>query len=200
VDESRLVIAVDYDGVIADTNSAKAHWLRQHLGIDVDPGDCSHTDLVPDVLDEAQYRSPDDYVYSESVSADVPPVRGAVEALRRLSERWQIVVLSARSAERLKWAGRWLQRRGLTEAIEDVRTSDGQSKEDALNELEALVLVDDDRRHLTGLSPDGPVGILFGSRPHPGEGLVQVDSWPAVERLLSLTYPRVGPRERRPEH
>ena len=44
---TRLIIAVDYDGTIANTNTEAVKWIKTHGGHDVEPWQCNRTDCVP---------------------------------------------------------------------------------------------------------------------------------------------------------
>lgn len=44
---TRLIIAVDYDGTIANTNAEAVKWIKTHVGRDVEPWQCNRTDCVP---------------------------------------------------------------------------------------------------------------------------------------------------------
>lgn len=59
---NRLIVAVDYDGTIADTNREKAKWIEANLGIAVSPWHCDRTDCVP-IIGEEAYRRLGDWVY-----------------------------------------------------------------------------------------------------------------------------------------
>ena len=42
-----MIIAIDYDGTIADTNREKVQWIAAQLGKQVPPWMCNRTDCVP---------------------------------------------------------------------------------------------------------------------------------------------------------
>jgi hypothetical protein len=44
---TRLIIAVDYDGTIANTNAEAMKWIKTHVGRYVEPWQCNRTDCVP---------------------------------------------------------------------------------------------------------------------------------------------------------
>ncbi len=58
----RPAIGLDYDGIIADTNRVKARWIREHLGVEVEPWRCDRTRCVP-IIGASAYESMGEVVY-----------------------------------------------------------------------------------------------------------------------------------------
>ena len=77
---TRLIIAVDYDGTIANTNAEAVKWIKTHVGRDVEPWQCNRTDCVP-LIGKSPYEEMNDYVYERESTLAAAEVPGAANAL-----------------------------------------------------------------------------------------------------------------------
>ena len=59
---TRLIIAEDYDGTIANTNAEAVKWIKTHVGRDVEAWQCNRTDCVS-LIGKSPYEEMNDYVY-----------------------------------------------------------------------------------------------------------------------------------------
>jgi hypothetical protein len=141
------MFALDYDGTIADTNTIKARWIRENLGIGVPPYNCDHTWCAP-IIGEDAYKRMSPVVYNRENSLAAEPVAGAVEALKRLAEHGPVLVVTARDSSNAPFAAEWLNNRGLMRYIERVVPWTGEPKIVTARSLGCRALVDDDIRHL----------------------------------------------------
>lgn len=146
-----MIIAIDYDGTIADTNSEKSRWIKEHLHRDVAPWDCDHTDCVP-LIGETAYVEMCNVVYEKPSTMKASLVNGSSTAIEELAQSHTLYLLSARGNDRLAYAEENLERRGLHRFFTGFHTSSGSSKAAVCHHLGAHVLVDDDPRHL--VDPD----------------------------------------------
>ena len=80
---TRLIIAVDYDGTIANTHAEAVKWIKTHVGRDVEPWQCNRTDCVP-LIGKSPYEEMNDYVYERESTLAAAEVPGAANALRAL--------------------------------------------------------------------------------------------------------------------
>src|SRR5690606_29421920 len=71
----------------------------------------------------------------------MPPLPGALEAMRALSAEHELYVVTARYGHEAEWAARWVDRHGL--AVEEVVHTDRAPKSDACRRLGLSVLLDD---------------------------------------------------------
>src|SRR6185503_11927716 len=74
---TRLILAVDYDGTIANTHAEAVKWIKTQLGRDVEPWQCNRTDCVP-LIGKSPYEEMNDYVYereSTVAAAEVPALQ-----------------------------------------------------------------------------------------------------------------------------
>ena len=173
------LFAVDYDGVVADTNAVKRSWIKENLKMDVPLHMCDRTACVP-IIGEPAYGRMSNVVYERAASMSANPVSGAESALRRMMEAGPAILLSARTEKRLEYAVQWLERYGLDGYFEDFVSSDGKTKLDIVTGYQCQVLIDDDVRHL--LPPKrGVTGVLLKPSLFPRQDLPQgiqtAESW-----------------------
>ena len=141
------MFALDYDGVIADTNSLKARWIQEHLDIEIPSYRCDRTECVP-LIGESHYNAMSDAVYGSEGSWLAAPVPGVADALAILAESGPVYLLSARTEKRLTYVRDWLEEHRLTDFFSDMFSSSQTQKLEVASGLGCRVLVDDDMRHL----------------------------------------------------
>lgn len=158
-------IALDYDGVIADTNSVKSRWIRRHLRRDIPPWETDRTNCIRLIGIEDYLRmSPEAYGWTASLGAR--PVPGARRALRALAARCRVTLLTARSGAMLRGCKAWLRRNGLDRFVDGFLTGGrakggGESKTALCARHGIRVLVDDDERHFIAVDDPSVLRILF---------------------------------------
>jgi hypothetical protein len=188
-----MIIAIDFDGTIADTNAEKAAWIERHLGLRLPPCKCNRTDCLP-LVGARDYARMADELYGREATMRTAEVPGALMALRTVAGIGDLFVVTARSVERMEFAREWLESRGLL--VWGLRTCEGSTKAAVCAEVRAGVLVDDDLRHLRELADASCRPILF----QPGRagptgcepGIARCQSWPAVVRELELLCRRMS--------
>ncbi|MCK5802263.1 MAG: hypothetical protein KAI66_05495 [Lentisphaeria bacterium] len=178
-----MIIAIDYDGTIGDTNREKIKWIEENLGKVVSPWNCSRTDCVPIIGLEA-YESMGDYVYERESTLVANEVPGALDALRKLSGKAQLHLVTARLERRVPHAREWLERKGVLPCFEGIHTSAGTSKSAICSAIGADILIDDDVRHLREIDVEGLFRILLqdgrDDKPDCGSGVTFCRSWSQV--------------------
>lgn len=156
-----LAVGLDFDGTVADTNTLKTQWINDNLGIHVEPHLCDLTNCLPIIGREA-YRTMGDYVFGSKGTAAVAPIPGALEVIRRLRETREVVIVTARTGERMEIAADWLsayeETRGMR--VIGVKTSEVSKVQKCLEEGIG-VLVEDDERHLHDAREQGVDAVLF---------------------------------------
>lgn len=163
--DGRPGVALDYDGVIADTNAVKSRWIRRHLRRDVPPWETDRTNCVRLIgIEDYLKMAPHAYGWRASLSAR--PVAGARRALRTLAARCRVYLLTARRGSMLRGCREWLRRNGLDRHIEGYLTGGhadgrGEGKAALCARLGLRALVDDDERHFTGVDDPAVLRILF---------------------------------------
>lgn len=182
-----MIVAIDYDGTIADTNRQKMIWIHANLGIEVEPWQCNRTDCVPLIGREAYERMGMD-IYERECSLRAPEVPGALDALCRLSAGASLHVVTARPPRIMAFAREWLQKRGIDGCVEDVVSSEGTSKSEICARIGARFLIDDDVRHLQDAEPVGLVRLLMqeGREKPPASvpGILFCGGWGEVVRIV----------------
>jgi hypothetical protein len=181
-----MIIGIDFDGTLADTNSVKSRWIKEHLHLDVPPWLCDRTDCVPLIGREAYDTMADD-VYGQEATISIPLMKDAEEVLLRLSEFSRVCIMTNRNEVRTKYVHHWLHTNGLFRLIGDVISSVDIPKLNICKKRGIRWLMDDDIRHLDPDIAEGIGLILF----KPGianvevpAGVICVASWLDVLDLV----------------
>lgn len=107
--EACELLALDFDGVIADSAGRKRQLIREVFGWDLPVWQCSSSHLVGSGLMSVEdYGALVSLAYSCEPSA-LPPVPGAAEGLRCLRSRMPVLVVTHRSEALLQYARLWLE-------------------------------------------------------------------------------------------
>ena len=185
-----MIIAIDYDGTIADTNGEKARWVAEYLGISVDPWQCSRTECVP-IIGEEAYTRMGNYVYERESTLRAVEVPGSLEAIRRLASTAELHIITARPESRIVYAREWLEKHAVLDCFAGIDTSSGgPSKGDLCSAIKADFLIDDDVRHLSGIDGDTICILLHSGRTQTGasgigRGIRQCGAWSQVLDIIS---------------
>ena len=182
-----MIVAIDYDGTIADTNLVKVEWVKAHLGLDLSRWQCSRTSCVP-LIGIADYERMIAVVYEHDSTLQAQPLPGALDAVRALVALGQVYIVTARPPRRIEFAREWLSLHGVLPHITGVESSVGSSKGVICARLGARALVEDDERHLRRAGAPGLRRILLHyGRPAGSESIPGIDfctTWPQVLSLL----------------
>lgn len=178
-----MILAIDYDGTIADSNAVKRKWIRTHLHRDIPVWLCNKTDCVP-LIGEAVYQKMGDRVYERESTLRAPAVPGAIAALQALAKTSELHVVTARRPRRLAFAEEWLTEQGIMHLFTGVHSSHGTVKSTICRRIGARLLVDDDTRHLGNTDYPGLGRILMqcgrDDTPEVPDGVVFLRDWPSV--------------------
>ena len=164
------MFALDYDGVIADTNQLISEWLRGNMGLDRPRYRCDWSQLCP-VIGEERYREMGRVIYWDEYTAKADILPGAEAALEALSAAGPLYLITARNEELTTFSRAWLDKRDLTRHFADILSMGDRLKVDIAKDLGCKVLVDDDQRHLI----PGVIEHLVLFRPSMGEPVHQLD-------------------------
>ncbi len=140
-------VAIDYDGVIADTNQIKSAWISEHLKLRVSPWRCDRTSCVP-IIGLDAYNRMSETVYGLEATMRANPVVGAVRGMRDLRPEWNLFCITNRDRQRTRWAEERLRELGLLDDLEEVLSSYSTTKMEIVRRIDAVALFDDDLRHL----------------------------------------------------
>lgn len=180
----KLKLAVDYDGVIADTNSIKAEWIKANLGLNIPTWRCDDTSLVPGIMDQRQHQKMARVVYGKSSSLMAQPVSGAIDGLHTLSRIAALYIVTARPPSRLQWAREWIKSHGLGRVISGIVSTQYPSKrtkKDICIKNGFHLLIDDDRGWIDDFA-DLRIPVIFFK-----SGLPQSEQ----EKIKALLLPRI---------
>jgi 5'(3')-deoxyribonucleotidase len=199
------IIALDFDGVIADSDAAKVRYAREVLGLDVRQRDLKRRHFRR-IFGEAQgdrlYTQIIQDVYTtERMLTDLqlmPHAREGMAQLRAMGLRYVIVTSRLGSIEEAEsmaeWAWRFLVDRGLAVAREDFINTNHRSKLEACLAAGAFGLVDDDYAKLEPVIRVGLQGYLFttktntqAERVHDPFEAVRVEDWLHLVAVLSAS-------------
>jgi hypothetical protein len=178
-----MILAIDYDGTIADTNAEKVKWIRAHLDRDIPPWHCNRTECVPQI-GESAYDNMGDYVYERISTMQALEVSGGLNALRTLDLSNELHLVTARPLSRLELAKEWLDRQGALRLFKGLHSAHETAKADICSDIGAHVLIDDDARHLAKVDLPDLSRILLqsdrGDVPVLAEGMLFFSRWSEV--------------------
>jgi hypothetical protein len=181
-------IGIDFDGTMADTNTAKSAWIRRELGRDVPPYACDHTCCAA-LIGEAEYARMSVEVYGRESTLRLSPVLGALAVIAQLRESRRVLVMTARTGEMLESARLWLSRHPETDGLEALGVPTGEmTKGEACVARGVGALVDDDERHLLSAAALGIQSLLFKPAAPPSlrvEGVRVCRSWEEIRQALT---------------
>lgn len=180
-------LAIDFDGVIAETLSPKSAWIARHLGVNIAPDDCSKSRCEPLIGAESYRRMSRALGYADTLECS--PMEGAKEGIERLAEDFSICVYTARPEEKAHWAREWFNHWELADWIEGVTCTYGRSKAELAVMNNVSALVDNDIRHLREATPVTTRRIHFspsGKVDDRVNGMMIVRCWEELVDTLSL--------------
>jgi|GEM_PF-5137657 len=153
-------IAVDFDGVVADTNGVKAQLVERHLGKLIPAGNLNRTAAVSK-LTLSEYNHISRLASDPPHTAKTLPVEGSLEGISQLREQFQVVILTRRQDEPLRAAEAWVCSHTETSNLPVIGVTKEGAKQDWCRDSGAFALIDDDLGQVTGFGPHETLGILF---------------------------------------
>ncbi|MCB0334918.1 MAG: hypothetical protein KDD62_01390 [Bdellovibrionales bacterium] len=182
----KKVIAIDFDGVIADTGAVKSLYLKSQHHVDLEPSRCrsaNYRKLIGDQACDLMAQT----IYGRDVTLTIPAMMGVHAAIEKLASSARLFVLTARNASQALAIPQWLNLQGMSEYFEEVRfLDDEQSKLQVCDEIGADTLIDDYDKHLRTQSSERLL-ILYGSDEVPAEApYVPAQDWAEVLRVIGI--------------
>lgn len=188
---SREVIAVDVDEVLFPFVSEFVKFDNAIYGGEVCAAQFStyaFEDVLKIPLDESVERV---YSFNRADHAHIEPLEQARDALITLSERFDMVIVTARHPQFETNTSSWLQRHldGFFSSLSHIGYAPLMEKPvkkvDVCRELGAMALIDDSVGHVSECAEAGIDGILFGDYPwnqtnELPAGVIRCKNWPAV--------------------
>ncbi|MHC1781550.1 MAG: hypothetical protein AB9891_02095 [Anaerolineaceae bacterium] len=171
---NNLTLALDFDGVIADSDSAKLRFARDELGLDVSEEQIKHhyfLDIFGKEKGHRLYQHIIRKIYHSERMLDVPLVSGAGEGLEALRKSgWKCVVVTSRNGSpyiegsSAYWGWKLMTLNGIEIKKADFINVNESSKLEACLALDAYGLVDDDYSKLAPVIAGGLKGFLFSTK------------------------------------
>ncbi len=183
-------LAIDFDGTIADSASLVARYVREVLALEGPSGAAGERrgEISFVQLTEGQHEEVTRAVFGTAFALEMEPMPGALDVLRRLGDRHELYIVTARHDYEVVYASQWLEDRGV-EVRELVHTS-RLPKLEACQRLAADVLFEDSPHYLAalaGLTSVRPVLLETSyNLEHPrGADWHVVPHWDAFEALCA---------------
>ncbi len=188
------IIGLDYDGTIANTSEVKAHWIREHIGMEVSAWKTDRTSCVP-LIGLENYERMSQYVYEREGSLRAREVLGSIGAIEELAQHSRILIVTARKPHQIRWCKEWLRVKALDTSIDGYLSTAGKgpdggglTKPQLCRDHGIAILVDDDERHLKGSQVPNLRRILLKSGCHEDiavpEGVELARNWQDVLQIV----------------
>lgn len=180
-------IAFDFDGVIADTNNEKLKWLRSK-GVYIKSADKTSfyselNQIMSNSEVEELYRNMSHVIFQPEILYETRPILGAIETLKKLSRRFDIYIITARTKELIEPIYDWLKNYGLSENIQEIISSSYEFKQDICLRNNICFLCDDDVRHLIDKKVNTRV-LFNNNRKITSDDINIVETWDEIEKIL----------------
>lgn len=201
MEKLRLTIAVDNDDVLANLNVPLYQFHNHHYGTNLRYKDTVSYNLwqVWQCSKEEAIKRVHNFFESEYFYK-MKPIRGAVEGIETLSQRYNLIVVTSRPYLYMDLTTDWLNRYFPNKFLKVYHTNhfspDGslsKSKASLCSELEISTIVEDGPQHVTECSQAGIRVLLFNRRwnqttefPNKRlpEGVERVYSWKQIIKKL----------------
>ncbi len=194
---NKPIIAVDIDDVISNQNENIRLFINRRYGHDHTPEDYLKVDApywhywahVWEVTKEEHDRRVDEYNGSEELVKQ-PVAPGAIEALKKLKQDYELVIITSRKGVYLDQTHQWLDKhfKSVFSGIHFSRLKEGApelTKASICKDIGASYLIDDNPGHCNLAAETGVQALLFGfygwnknAELHPG--VKRVRDWPQV--------------------
>ncbi len=198
---NQKTIAIDFDGVIANSDFAKVQFARNKLGLDVTEQVMKKRyfiDLFGLERGQMLYSQIINNIYHSEQMLKVPMMPFSREGISKLCEAgWICAVVTSRSGSTNEkdssayWSWRFLQENGYPIEKKNFINVNDKSKLDVCLELNSYGLVDDDYSKLLPIINAGLKGYLFSTQTNnniegeyaPFAG-TRVNDWSHLTRIL----------------
>ncbi len=120
-------------------------------------------------------------IFTEQLLLQISPIDGAVESLKRLANKYNIYIITARTEEMITHVRKWLKKYNLETLITNIISSSFEDKQDICIRNDIDFLCDDDFRHLK--VEKIKCRVLFGNYDE-AKGVLIAKSWAQIEEIL----------------
>ena len=142
-----MKIALDFDGVLANTNLLKKQFAENNFGFSVPVYYCDKSSFTR-LFGERNYRIMVSELYTKKMTLITPPTPGALQTIKLLSKDHELILISDRPASRLDWAKEWLLYKNILNFFRYIISSNKTQKYILCQSYKCNMLIDDDVRHL----------------------------------------------------
>ncbi|MPZ98316.1 MAG: hypothetical protein GEU80_03090 [Dehalococcoidia bacterium] len=177
-------IGIDFDGTLASWGDAMAAYLDERHGLPL-AADRHVQDQLPEDIFVPMVR---ELMASEWTLA-MPPLPGALDAMRLLSAEHELYVVTARHRHEAEWAARWVDHHGLW--VQEVVHTDRAPKSAACRRLGLSVLLDDNLPVLAEICGTATVPAHLRPPPEAIPWMPTLDDIPAAIRPIEH-WPHFG--------
>ena len=186
--EDKIRIAFDFDGVIADTSKMKKIWL-ENKKIEIENVD--KTSFYQHLYEKKSkeeidsiYKEMSKTIFTKEVLLNTEPIYNSINSIRKISEKFEIYIITARNSEQIKYAEKWLEKYEIKKHIKKIISSSCEKKQQICKKNHISYLCDDDIRHLTDRKI--PYRILYSNKNTEVDGIKKVNSWHEIEESLRI--------------
>lgn len=191
----RATIAVDIDDTLADHAAAFIEFSNKHYGTDFKPADYSDRwDILWNIDDWDEIMRRADLFHQPGATGDYAVIAGAKLCLQTLSERYNLVVVTARELKTKAETHEWLQTHfdGIFSDVHFVpfwEPNNTLTKADICKQIGATYLIDDVPRHCNLAAEGGITALLIGAyadnSPEPiNPDVIRIPDWVAVHEYF----------------
>lgn len=186
-------LGIDFDNTLGDLGGLLRRVTLERTGFDIrgirerDPDVTDIEAAIHAALGRDYFTALVAEVIASDLSFEMEPRPGAIEVTRRLADRHEIVVVTARSERESAAPRRWLERHGLR--VADFVATDYASKAPAAAEYGLALLLNDAVAVFEAFDPDHPTlpvlmaHAMNAGTPRPPHWR-HVEDWPAFEALV----------------
>lgn len=209
------IIGLDFDGVIADTETTKLNFARNELGLKVTKSQLKRHNfryLFGDIEGDELYDKMITSLYKTNAMVEtIQPVTGAARGILWLVDMgFECVVVTARQgpidnpATSLYWAAEFLKKHGVFSLISNILSANNLPKSRIANSRDIKVFVDDDLKELEGMVHLRTSLFLFENEHNRSSiipvnsGIKRVTNWPdllsQIYRMMPLRVHSLNPQ------
>ncbi|RTK94256.1 hypothetical protein EKI60_04440 [Candidatus Saccharibacteria bacterium] len=193
----RKTIAVDLDDVLAYSAAAFVAYSNKQWGTTLEVDDFTEhwAEMWGISIEETLKRR--DRIYKDRVQVELDVMTDAKEALTRLADRFNLIIVTARPLVLQKGTLEWLDQyykgvfsdvhfAGIWDTDTDHEAANKMTKAKIIKELGADYFIDDHPKHCFAVAAEGVPTVLFGDYKWSRgltlpDGVTRVANWAEVE-------------------
>lgn len=122
-------------------------------------------------------------IFMPQVLEKTEPIEGAINSIKKLSQNFEIYIITARTEEMLPYVKKWLKKYDIDKNIKKVMSSSFEKKQDICFKNDICFLCDDDFRHIIDKKVE--FRVLFSKYKFTeNEDFFNAKSWQEIEKIL----------------